>query len=122
MKRTVSIFVAVVFLITLFVSPIASSAADELTNEAIELRTEFEKHFNNYDGTMTAYVSPIPLHYNNNGEWGEIDNTLIEDETGIMSTLIIRCGSHCHPLNICGKNKMKWYRFHITDIISDGIC
>ena len=82
MKRTVSIFVAVVFLITLFVSPIASSAADELTNEAIELRTEFEKHFNNYDGTMTAYVSPIPLHYNNNGEWVEIDNTLIEDANG----------------------------------------
>lgn len=67
----------------LFVNTIPSVFATEKEPvEIISLRSEYEKHFDNGDGTITAFVSTEPLHYYKDGEWVEIDNTLIFDENG----------------------------------------
>lgn len=50
--------------------------------EIVELRSEYEKHYDNGNGTVTAFINTVPLHYYDNGEWIEIDNTLIQDEAG----------------------------------------
>lgn len=43
------------------------------------MRSQYEKHYDNGDGTYTAIIDTVPIHYNNeNGEWVEIDNTLIQ--------------------------------------------
>lgn len=54
-------------------------AHNEQTNEIIALRTLNEKHFDNGDGTRTAYIDTSPLHFYENGRWVNIDNTLIKD-------------------------------------------
>jgi len=46
--------------------------------EVESLRTEYEKHFRNPDGTVTAIINTTPIHYLNNGKWEGIDNTLIQ--------------------------------------------
>lgn len=50
--------------------------------EIISLRSEYEKHFSNSDGTKTAFISTAPIHYFENGTWEEIDNTLCLDKNG----------------------------------------
>lgn len=47
--------------------------------ELIELRKEREKHFLNDDGTITACIYNEDIHYLENGEYKEIDNTLVEN-------------------------------------------
>lgn len=47
--------------------------------EIIELRKEREKHFLNDDGTITACIYNEDIHYLENGEYKEIDNTLVEN-------------------------------------------
>ena len=47
-----------------------------MSGEISELRGEYEKHFSLSDGTYSAVVYPYPVHYDSNGTWQEIDNTL----------------------------------------------
>ena len=47
-----------------------------MSGEIPELRGEYEKHFSLSDGTYSAVVYPYPVHYDSNGTWWEIDNTL----------------------------------------------
>lgn len=50
------------------------------TGEIVEKRGEFEKYFQNEDGTITVASYADPIHYkNDNGEWIDIDNTLVEN-------------------------------------------
>ncbi|MBD7906999.1 MULTISPECIES: DNRLRE domain-containing protein [Sporosarcina] len=50
--------------------------------EVIEKRTENSKTFLNADGTYTAQISQIPLHFKNGkNEWEEINNELVTDSS-----------------------------------------
>lgn len=53
--------------------------------ELVNLRKEREKHFLNDDGTITAYMYDEDIHYLDNGEYKEIDNTLIEESEYITN-------------------------------------
>ena len=44
--------------------------------ERKELRREREKHFENADHSFTAAIYGQPVHFMENGEWEEIDNTV----------------------------------------------
>lgn len=63
-------------------STINASAFSEPPSEIMEMRSQYEKHFDNHDGTKTAYVYTSPIHYLENGEWVDIDNTLVKSEKG----------------------------------------
>lgn len=53
--------------------------------ELINLRKEREKHYLNEDGTITAYMYDEDIHYLDNGEYKEIDNSLIEESEYITN-------------------------------------
>lgn len=54
----------------LFVNAIPSVFTTEKEPvEIIFLRSEYEKHFDNGDGTITAFIFTEPLHYYKDGEW-----------------------------------------------------
>ncbi len=53
--------------------------------ELINLRKEREKHYLNEDGTITAYMYDEDIHYLDNGEYKEIDNSLIEEDEYITN-------------------------------------
>lgn len=55
-----------------------TSDEPEILNEMVEWRTESTKYFRNSDGSYTAAQYAYPIHYKENGEWKEIDNTLTE--------------------------------------------
>lgn len=65
--------------------PVSASANDESTDkvaskivrEVVELREESVKHFLCEDGSYIAVSYAEPVHYEKNGEWLEIDNTLV---------------------------------------------
>ncbi len=67
------------------VMPMSASASDESTNEVaskivrevVELREKSVKHFLCEDGSYIAVSYAEPVHYEKNGEWLEIDNTLV---------------------------------------------
>ena len=48
-----------------------------LVGELVDQRSESEKQFRRADGLTEAVVYPYPVHYQENGEWKDIDNTLI---------------------------------------------
>ena len=51
--------------------------------EVLSQRSEYTKVFDNGNSTYTAYSNTAPIHYqNNDGEWDEIDNTLVEEIDG----------------------------------------
>ena len=50
--------------------------------EITSMRSEYEKHYDNGDGTYTAYVDTMPLHYYEDGKWIDIDNTLVLNQNG----------------------------------------
>lgn len=59
------------------------SAIAEQPFEVLSMRSQYEKHYDNGDGTYTAIIDTAPIHYNNeNGEWVEIDNALIQNDDG----------------------------------------
>lgn len=47
-----------------------------ILGELDDQRDEYEKHFRLSDGSNMAVSYPIPVHYEENGEWEDIDNTL----------------------------------------------
>ena len=53
-----------------------------VVGEDESLRKENEKHFRMSDGSYIAAVYPEAVHYLDNGEWEEIDNTLVQTEGG----------------------------------------
>lgn len=50
--------------------------------EKREFRKECVKHFENADHSFTAAVYGQPVHYMKNGEWKDIDNSIIFNEEG----------------------------------------
>ncbi len=50
--------------------------------EIISKRSQYEKHYDNGNGTTTAFINTAPLHYYENGQWCEIDNSLELNESG----------------------------------------
>ena len=50
--------------------------------EDVEQRSAFAKIFKRTDGTYTALLSADPIHFLEDGEWKEIDNTLEEKTAG----------------------------------------
>ena len=57
-------------------------AEPEVLTEIVEWRTESTKYFRNSDGSYTAAQYAYPVHYKENSEWKEIDNTLIAETVG----------------------------------------
>lgn len=66
-------------------SNINISAASGNINEAISMRSKYEKHFENSDGSFSAFIDTSPIHYFENGEWSEIDNTIIKSKNGFYT-------------------------------------
>lgn len=82
-KTTMLIITAMILLNILTFSPVTASYTGDNTKiragEIIEKRGEFEKYFQNEDGTITVATYADPIHYKNaSGEWVNIDNTFIE--------------------------------------------
>lgn len=50
--------------------------------EIPSMRNRHAKVFSDEEGIYYAEVYLDPIHYEDNGEWEEIDNTLIDSETG----------------------------------------
>lgn len=50
--------------------------------EIMEERDRYTKVFSDSQGNKSAVVSATPIHYNDNGKWVDIDNTLIENASG----------------------------------------
>lgn len=95
MKKTMrflSMALAILLIIQLFPVTSLAAKADELralaqadaaqaafapvAYEEVEKRDANTKVFKRKDGSYTAILSPQPLHYEENGAWKEIDNTL----------------------------------------------
>ncbi len=60
-----------------------SPVVTELTEE----RDRYTKVYLHADGTLTAFVSGEPLHYEQDGEWLDIDNTLQVDSVNGQEVL-----------------------------------
>ncbi len=54
-----------------------ATLTETATKEMTVLREEFIKHFELADGTGAAVIYDSPIHYEKDGKWVEIDNTLI---------------------------------------------
>ena len=83
-KRIISILTATA-IIPLSTSVVFSDTLIATGKEQVEivsLRSEYGKQYDNGDGTITSYVNSVPIHYLKDGEWNEIDNTLIMDSDG----------------------------------------
>ena len=52
--------------------------SSEIITEVESSRDEYTKVFKKADGSYTAIISAAPLHYEEDGEWIDIDNTLVE--------------------------------------------
>lgn len=90
--RFLSMALAILLIIQLFPATSLAAKADELralaqadaaqaafapvAYEEVEKRDANTKVFKRKDGSYTAILSPQPLHYEENGAWKEIDNTL----------------------------------------------
>ena len=83
-KKYLAITSSLVFIVTTgIICPLNTKAIEDIEPvEVVSMRSEYEKHYDNGDGTYTAYIDTVPLHYYENGEWLDIDNTLIQDESG----------------------------------------
>ena len=53
--------------------------------ELKHLRKQNEKQFLNDDGSISLYLYNNDIHYLKNGEYLEIDNTLVEEENNIIN-------------------------------------
>ena len=91
-KRICSIILAVVLLISAVPTSLAvqdlffEEATPKIVREVTELREESVKHFLCEDGTYIASTYSVPVHYKENGEWKEIDNSLSLDRTALSES------------------------------------
>lgn len=82
-KKVFSFIIMLVVILSMSVGLTTGIFANEIEPvEIISKRSEYEKHFDNGNGTTTAFIYTAPLHYYENGEWKEIDNSLVLDESG----------------------------------------
>ena len=58
-----------------------------IVQEDINLRGTYEKHFIMSDGSSMAVAYNEPVHYEEDGQWFEIDNTLVETKGGRIANL-----------------------------------
>jgi len=58
------------------------TAGSRIVREKKEKRSRFVKYFETADKGCAAVVYPDAVHFEENGEWKEIDHTLVEDERG----------------------------------------
>ena len=64
------------------VNPESKSITTQIIGEVTEKRTEYSKEFLLSDGSMVAAVYADPIHYEEDGTWQEIDNTLKVNKEG----------------------------------------
>lgn len=69
---------------------VSEEETPEISGEETSLRDAGVKHFRLSDGRFMAAIYPEPVHYEKDGEWVEIDNTLKEvkkeDGTALLAT------------------------------------
>lgn len=60
------------------IAPAADAKIPEvyIEGEVTELRSEYEKHYRLTDGSFMAVQYQVPVHYEDEGQWVDIDNTL----------------------------------------------
>ncbi len=70
------------------VKPVTGEASQDVTvlGELTEKRTEYTKEFRLSDGLNLATVYAEPVHYQEDGQWKEIDNTLVSTTAGFRNT------------------------------------
>ena len=70
------------------VKPVTGETSQDVTilGEITEKRTEYTKEFRLSNGLNLATVYAQPVHYNQNGQWKEIDNTLVATTAGFKNT------------------------------------
>ena len=56
-----------------------------IVGEVTDKRDENTKVFERRDGSYTAVITSEPIHYDDNGEWKEIDNTLVKTNNKIRN-------------------------------------
>lgn len=91
-KRMFSVIIAFVLLISAV--PVSLAVQDlfveettsKIVREVTELREESVKHFLCEDGSYIAATYSAPVHYKENGEWREIDNSLSLDRTTLSES------------------------------------
>ena len=93
-KKSIAIFLAIITIMTTFSAAMPAFAAGNLfgkntddiyvqeemiskiVSEVTELRNEYEKHFVCEDGSFVVATYNDPVHYKEDGQWKEIDNSL----------------------------------------------
>lgn len=91
-KRIFSFVLATILLfsaipVSLAVQDMLIEEADaKIVREVTELREEYVKHFLCEDGSYIAATYSAPVHYKENGEWKEIDNSLSLDRTSLSES------------------------------------
>lgn len=56
--------------------PVTEMPEVYIEGEVQELRNEYEKHYRLTDGSFMAVQYQVPVHYEDDGQWVDIDNTL----------------------------------------------
>lgn len=91
MLRLIAIFMSFILFIHAFPSfpmpVLAENVAEDATEteeavpvmEVLEKRSEYAKHYLMSDGTHKMVTYPTPVHYQEDSEWAEIDQTLIAE-------------------------------------------
>ena len=105
LKKLLSVCLAALFILEILPFTVFASAIDKynhalevqpepssqenspVVHEVEELREENVKVYQRADGTYSAFVSSAPLHYLENEEWKDIDNTLVEKSVNSESVL-----------------------------------
>ena len=91
-KRILSIIIAVALLVSAVPVSLAiqnllvEETTSKIVREVTELREESVKHFLCEDGSYIAATYSAPVHYKENGEWKEIDNSLSLDRTTLSKS------------------------------------
>ena len=91
-KRILSIVIAVALLVSAVPVSLAvqnlliEETTSKIIREVTELREESVKHFLCEDGSYIAATYSAPVHYKENGEWKEIDNSLSLDRTALSES------------------------------------
>lgn len=62
-----------------------SGYVEGVSVEVIEERTEYSKTYANLDGTLTVVSKVVPVHWQRDGEWIDIDSSLVPDGDGFRS-------------------------------------
>ena len=60
-----------------FARNVATSEKEEIVEEIASRRDEFQKEFIMANGMNLITIYPVSVHYDKDGEWEEIDNTLV---------------------------------------------